>query len=125
MAEFKLRFQAGRDEFVYYPDLMVSCRPESIHQYYLSDPTIVIEVLSPSTERTDRREKLQSCSQIESLEEFVLVAQSREELIFHRRVDEWKPEVIGGAGAMAEFRSLDLVVPMARVYDGVQQAAAG
>ena len=46
------------DDVIYYPDVMVACGPEGADPLIEDDPCIVVEVVSPSTETTDRREKL-------------------------------------------------------------------
>ena len=53
MSEMKVRV---KDDF-YYPDLVVSCEAVPKINYYLSDPTVIIEILSPTTESRDRVEK--------------------------------------------------------------------
>jgi Uma2 family endonuclease len=57
MNDFKVRLEVAREEFFYYPDVVVSCHPRDIEKYFLRSPTLVVEVLSPSTETIDRREK--------------------------------------------------------------------
>ena len=55
----------------YYPDVLVACGRAPDDHYEIS-PSLVIEVLSPSTESTDRREKAESYARIESLQTYVL-----------------------------------------------------
>ena len=60
----------GRD--FYYPDVMVVCgRPG--HDLYETDASLVIEVLSPTTRSTDRREKSRRYQELPSIEQYVLV----------------------------------------------------
>lgn len=58
MADVKVRLEAARDEFFYYPDAVVSCHPTGGETHVLRFPTVVFEVLAPATESIDRREKL-------------------------------------------------------------------
>ena len=44
---------------------------------HITNPTVIVEVLSPSTEDYDRGEKREHYQQLESLQEYVLLAQSR------------------------------------------------
>ncbi len=73
----------------YYPDVMVTCDPR--HSTVDSSDTVVdaakvvVEVLSASTEGTDRREKLMAYRALPSLEEYVLVAQDEAKIEIHRR----------------------------------------
>lgn len=119
MADFKVRLQINREDIFYYPDVMVGCRRDGVEQYYLRNPTLIIEVLSPSTEAIDRREKLLNYPQISSLEEYAIIAQDTREVTLHRRAESWSPQLLTSADAVVEFRSIELSLPLARIYEGV------
>jgi Uma2 family endonuclease len=55
MANLKVHLKVDRNEFFYYPDVLVACGlgPEN---RYCANPRLVVEVLSPSTQSVDRRE---------------------------------------------------------------------
>ena len=114
---FKLNFKAGHDDFFYYPDLMVKCGREGITTYYLQEPKLVIEVLSPSTERIDRREKALNYRQIATLEEYVLVAPDQPYIEFQRRADDWRPTFATSLDSVATFRSIDLSLSLRQIYE--------
>lgn len=114
-ADVKLRFKINADNYVYYPDVMVSCEPEENEQYVLH-PKLVIEVLSPSTESIDRREKALLYRAISSLEEYVLVAQDKQEVTVHRRSEQWRQTVYSAPDDVVEFRSIGFSIPLARIY---------
>jgi len=80
----------------------------------------LIEVLSPDTERTDRREKFLSYTQIETIEEYVLVAQDQVEVTIFRRAKGWQPEVLRAADQSLRLSSIDFVLPLSAVYEGVK-----
>ena len=61
----------------HYPDLLLACDPQDREPYYRRRPCLVVEVLSPSTERIDRREKLFAYQTIPSLREYLLVDPDR------------------------------------------------
>jgi Uma2 family endonuclease len=69
----------------YYPDVMVACdeTPESV--YYREEPILLVEVLSHSTERTDRNEKLTVYKNIASLREYLIVWQDQIFIELHQR----------------------------------------
>ncbi|TXH77407.1 MAG: Uma2 family endonuclease, partial [Thiothrix sp.] len=71
MNDMKLRIQQG--ERFYYPDVMLGCSQEDSHEFYKDKPCLIAEVLSPSTETTDRREKWLAYAQIPSLHYYLLV----------------------------------------------------
>jgi hypothetical protein len=56
---------------------------------------------------------------IDSVQEYVLAAQDDHKLTIYRRADGWRPLVCAGAEAAAEFRSIDLVLPLEAVYDDI------
>lgn len=73
----------------YYPDIVVVCGEDNEDEYYAVKPTLIIEILSPSTKLTDRREKMFAYKEIESLEEYVLIEQNRMYAeIYRRRKDD-------------------------------------
>ena len=118
MADVKLRPHFD-DELFYYPDLMVTCDPRDSHPLYNRFPKLVIEITSDSTEILDRREKLLEYLRIETLEEYVLVSQTRANVTIFRRSSDWKPEVIAGVDNDALLESLDLTVKLSAIYAGV------
>jgi Uma2 family endonuclease len=117
----KLNFDS--DEIGYYPDLMVSCDRAGWRENLILNPRLVVEVLSPSTERTDTREKLLTYQQVPSVEEYVTVDQYSHELRIWRRAENWVREVVKGPEAIAEFRSLGVSVPLGEIYERVLEEA--
>ena len=81
---------------------------------------MLIEVLSEDTERIDRREKLLNYTQIETLEEYVLVAQDRTEVTLFRRVNNWKPVVLSQPDQTFHLPSLAFKLPLSAVYEAVK-----
>src|SRR5437868_2961432 len=77
IVDMKVRLQIGRDNVFYYPDVLVTCDARDTDRYFTRYPKVLIEVLSPDTERIDRREKFLSYTGIETLAEYVLVAQDK------------------------------------------------
>ena len=84
MADMKLRVDHAEQTYFYYPDLLLACDPHDREPYYRRRPCLVVEVLSPSTERIDRREKLFVYQTIPSLREYILVDPEK------RRVDVYR-----------------------------------
>lgn len=115
----KVRFEIAREEIFYYPDVVVSCHPASGERLFLSQPTLIFEVLSPSTENVDRREKKLNYQQISSLEEYVIVAQERREVTIFRRAGSWVAETVNAPEAVVEFRSVQQTMTLAEIYEDV------
>jgi len=120
MADMKVRLHVSQEDVFYYPDVMVACDRRDADRYFKCHPKILVEVLSPETERTDRREKLLGYTGIESLEEYVLVAQDKMQVTVFRRSKQWQPEVITQPEQSLSLVSLGFEIPLSAVYDGVQ-----
>jgi len=115
----KVRLKAQGDEIFYYPDIAVACGPQDPKEVFLVDPKLIVEVLSPSTERTDRREKARNYREIPTFEEYLLIAQDKPEVTLYRRSQDWTPQVLTRSDVAVELRSLTFTLPLDRIYDGV------
>lgn len=116
--EAKLEIRAGRDRIMYYPDAMVSCRPEDRTEQIVRHPKLVVEILSKSTQHIDRREKAMIYQRVDAIEEYVLVAQNQPRIVVHRRAEAWRPMLYSGLEAQVEFRSIGLQMSLAQIYEG-------
>jgi len=119
MADVKVWLEIAGDDVFYYPDVMVGCDPRDTEKFYLRHPKVIVEVLSESTERTDRREKLLSYMRIESLEAYVLVAQDKSEVTILQRGKNWQAEVLRGPEQTIQIDSLQFTLPLSALYEGV------
>lgn len=119
VAAVKVRLTVKGEEIFYYPDVLVACGPQDLDKVFVTDPKLIVEVLSPSTERTDRREKALNYRQIHTLEEYVLIDQRKPEVTLCRRTDDWRPQVWMRPDAEAQLRSIDCTLSLGRIYDGV------
>jgi Uma2 family endonuclease len=118
MENFKLRLRSADEDVFYYPDLIVTCDSRDTEKYFTRFPTVGIEVLSPDTERIDRREKFSSYTQIESLQEYILVAQDQAEATVFRRANQWRAEVTTQAHGQIRLESLDFSLGISAIYEG-------
>lgn len=111
-----IKVQAGTR--FYYPDVIVAC-PPSDDPYVETNPLLIIEVLSGSTERIDREEKRLAYQSIATLQEYVLVSQDRREIQVYRRTDEkglWELCKLENSLVLASVR---LTVLFEQVYESV------
>lgn len=115
--DMKLRLRFGGDDIFYYPDLLLSCDPGDREIYYCSRPCMIVEVLSESTERIDRREKLFAYQTLASLQEYLLVSQDRREVQIHRRARDWAPEIVTEGSVRLDCLGCDLA--LVTVYEDV------
>jgi Uma2 family endonuclease len=118
MADVKVRLKVAEEDIFYYPDVFVACREDDREPYYRRFPSTVIEVLSEGTERTDRREKFLAYQTIESLQEYLLVAQDERRITVFRRDAGWRAEHLS-TGDTLTLPSLDFSMAVAEVYEGV------
>lgn len=106
-----------------YPDAMLACDPlegdpADPDGSTITNPKLIVEVLSPSTEHDDRGSKWQHYQQIPSLEEYVLVSQESARVERYRRLEggAWDySEATTGVVELATGARLDLQ----RLYDGL------
>lgn len=120
MVDLKARLRIAGEDIFYYPDLMVTCDPRSNDPYFESFPKVLIEVLSPETERIDRREKFSTYTQVETLEEYILVAQENMEVTVFRRANNWLPDVANQREQQLRVSSLDFSMPLSAIYENAQ-----
>ena len=119
LADVKLHLKTLADEVFYYPDVMVGCDKRDTHPLYLDYPKIIVEVSSESTERVDRREKRWAYQTIETMEEYLIVSQDRREATIFRRANDWNAETLNRPDQSILFKSIDLLLPLSSVYEGV------
>jgi Uma2 family endonuclease len=116
--DLKLQIRSDTDDVIYYPDMMIACQRDDWGPNYVRNPKLVAEILSPSTQHIDRREKAMTYRRIASLEEYVLLAQDDHRVVVQRRAENWRPQVYSGPQATVDFRSIGLSVPLAQIYEG-------
>jgi Uma2 family endonuclease len=113
-----------RTEQVYtYPDLAIVCgevQVEDTHRDTILNPTLIIEVLSPSTEKYDRGAKFDYYRQIPTLVEYVLIAQDQVRIDhFVREDNRWIFSATTDPGTTVELPSIKCQLPVAEVYSDV------
>lgn len=122
MSDMKVNMPIARDtaELFYYPDVMVTCDPQDTEKYYKTRPCLIVEVLSPSTQNLDRREKRLNYQSLPSLQEYVLVSQTEMKVEVYRRnaKGDWSLEILELDDSL-ELNSVGLTLTMAEIYDEV------
>lgn len=108
-----------RDTF-FVADLGVSCAPYDPTRQHLHEPILLVEILSPDTERHDRRVKLPAYRGIPSVEEILFLASDEPYAELHRRHRSgWLTELIRGTEGSLELRSVGAEIPLAALYEGL------
>lgn len=119
MADMKLRLSIAEDDIFYYPDVFVTCDPTDNEAYFKVRPSLIVEVLSPSTERLDRREKFLSYIRLSSLQEYVLVEQEKMHVTLFQQKNNWKPENLLEPQSVLSLSSIDFSMKLANIYEDV------
>jgi len=120
-SEMRVKVQANG--LYTYPDVVAVCgeeRFEDGHQDTLHNPTVIFEVLSPSTEGYDRGKKFTLYRQLESLMEYLLVAQDEAQVEHYTRQGrDWLLHETHDLGATIQLPSLAAALSLAAIYEDV------
>ena len=108
------------DRSVRYPDMTIDCgapgdRPDDLT---LSDPRVVIEILSPSTRRSDLTVKREEYRAIDSVDTIAFVDPDRQAIAVHQRIDGGWTETSFSDAIDLVLPSLDLTIPRAEIFAG-------
>jgi len=106
-----------------YPGLSIVCgepRQSKSFKHSVVNPTVLFEVLSPSTERYDRVTKFDQYRKLESLREYVLISQESMSVDLYRLENgHWTFYPMRGADALLSLASADIEIPLSDIYRGV------
>jgi len=116
-SDVRIRIEAtGRST---YPDLSVICGRDQIasdDKDALTNPVVIVEVLSETTERSDRGEKFAHYQRLPSLQEYVLVDQASPRIeVFHRQGNTWVLSIFESASTV-RLESVGAEIPVDTVY---------
>ena len=110
-----------------YPDLVVVCGPPELAPFRtgetITNPSLIVEILSPSTEAYDRAQKFENHRTIDSLREYVLLSQSARKVEHYSRQPsgQWLLTDLGENG-MLQIPGLDISIPVASIYEDIPLA---
>jgi Uma2 family endonuclease len=124
-----MKVRAGIGGLYAYPDLMIVCGEATFqddHEDVLLNPTVIFEVLSPSTEKYDRGEKFRRYrTQIESLQDYVLVSQDQLRIEHHHLESDgtWTLAEVRGPEGVLSLTSIESKLSLVDVYRNTKAAA--
>lgn len=118
--DMKVKVRTQQTEIFYYPDLLVTCDARDNEKYFKSNPSLIVEILSKSTEVTDRREKRLNYQMIDSLQEYVLVSQDEMRVEVYRKGSNgnWLFATLGRDDDLV-LDSVGLTLTMNDIYEDV------
>lgn len=119
-----LRIRVERTKRTYYPDISVVCEDpvySSQDAHALTNPVLVIEVLSESTAAFDRGGKFTNYRQIPSLREYVLISQEEPVVDTYYRTEDnlWEINTIMGLKGIVVLKSIGCELKMSDIYSKV------
>jgi Uma2 family endonuclease len=117
-----MRVNLATRKSYYYPDVMVTCNPlDRELTHYKQHPCLIIEVLSTSTEAFDRGDKFTDYQQLESLQEYVLVSQTRQRVDYFQRSSQglWVLQSYY-LGDILQLTSINCSIPVVGIFEDVE-----
>jgi Uma2 family endonuclease len=110
---------SGRDHFE--TDILVTCEPPSRgYRGIAEEPLLIVEVLSPSTDRDDVFTKLPAYQRIASLREILYVETERiGATVYRRNGDTWQAIGLTSVDARLQLDSIGLDLPLGEIYRGI------
>ena len=117
-----VRLEVKRNAIYFYPDLILTCDEEDIkNKKSISNPCLVVEVLSPSTEAKDLNEKLDSYTKIPSVMYYIVVGQTPFSVKVYERANHfWKFVLYTQAEDVIPLPLLDLSLNMTDIYRNIE-----
>jgi Uma2 family endonuclease len=124
-----LRVKVSPTGMYTYPDIVAVCGEvllEDDHFDTLLNPTVIVEVLSESTEAYDRGEKFAHYRRLDTLREYVLVAQDKIRVEhFRREGEEWILSEVSGPDATLHLGSIECDIALSAIYEKVEFRTPG
>jgi Uma2 family endonuclease len=103
-----------------YPDVSVTCHPVGDRDDNISHPVLVIEVISPSTEREDRGRKKFDYFATPSIQQYAIIEQDARRVdLYTRSGDRWTDEIIEG-DAVLRLSSIGVEISLDTVYEDTE-----
>lgn len=117
-----VRLEVKKNAIYFYPDLILTCDAEDIkNKKSISNPCLVVEVLSPSTEAKDLNEKLDSYTKIPSVMYYIVVGQTPFSVkVYERANDFWKFVLYTQAEDIIPLPLLELSLKMTDIYRNIE-----
>ena len=111
------------ERFVYPDAVLVLKRPI----YYkgrtdiITNPLLVVEILSPGTQKKDRTAKFDDYRTLPTLQEYVLVDQDQPQVSVFNRSANWQETVVQGGTHSLQLASADITLALADIYEGIDE----
>ena len=119
-----MRLHVERNGLYTYPDVMVICGKIELvknRNDTVTNPVLIVEVLSESTRSYDRGAKFNFYKQIPTLREYILVESERSHVECYQRTrdDQWLVEMYDDLSATVKLESVACEIPLLQIYSKV------
>jgi Uma2 family endonuclease len=122
-SDTKIRVRLPNQVRFYYPEASVVCRPNPPTDSFQDEPAALFEVLSKKTRRIDEGEKKDAYLTIPSLGVYALIEQETPAVVVYRRTEQgFVREVYQGLDAVLPLPEIDIVLPLAEIYEAAEFA---
>ena len=118
-----IKVRVAREDSYYYPDVVATCAPAEARLdrgQVLESPCLIVEVMSPTTHKTDEREKWRAYQSLDSLQEYVLLDWRRIHATIHRRAQVGWIRVELFENDSLSLDSVDFSERLRDIYDGIE-----
>lgn len=113
----KIRVEMESHTRFYYPDVSVICDSNPETDTFQDNPSVIFEVLSPSTRRTDQTEKKDAYLSISSLTSYVMLEQDTElAIVYERKGETFERTIIEGRDGVISLPGIDVALAMRDIY---------
>ncbi len=121
-SDFKLHVPlGGGEEAFYYPDGMIICVPVPGDALFTDSPSVILEVLSPTTRRNDEVQKFRDYLTIPTLQTYILAETESPFLTLHRRDGAgFRRESLSGPDAVLDLPEVGISISLAELYQDVR-----
>lgn len=120
ISDMKVKIPPSFADAYFYPDVVVGCSSRERDPYVREEPAVIFEVLSATTERTDRSEKATAYLRIPSLQAYVIVAQDRPSVIVRFRAGvNWKIAEFTRMDERIELPGIQFELTLEQIYERV------
>lgn len=125
-----MRVWIEKKDMYVYPDVLVLCgEPEFVEDRTdtIINPTVVIEILSKSTQTHDHTDKFHAYWSLASVKEYVLVNQYQARVEYFRRIDakKWELLIFHEVDDVLQLKSIGVDLLLERIYRGVDFESSG
>jgi Uma2 family endonuclease len=118
----KIKLEAIKDFYYPYPDVMLTCNPFDLREKNkIGHPSLIVEILSISTEKYDKTIKLKKYKAIGSVQYYMLVSQYEQSVELYSRVNDflWNYEEFTEQNATINLEKLDIIFSLSDVYENI------